>query len=97
MYVFSIKPTIIYIIDTLQSIFLIKLNQMKSTQEEESGASLNPYSGKWGKGEALHLLRRATIGPNAESMNTVISKGLCSSASKLKRDELLKLLMDNKV
>lgn len=76
MYVFSIKPTIIYIIDTLQSIFLIKLNQMKSTQEEESGASLNPYSGKWGKGEALHLLRRATIGPNAESMNTVISKGL---------------------
>jgi uncharacterized protein (DUF1800 family) len=49
---------------------------MKSTQEEDSGASLNPYSGKWGKGEALHLLRRATIGPNVESMNTVISKGL---------------------
>ena len=44
---------------------------MKTTLEE-SGASLNPYSGKWGKAEALQLLRRANIGPKTESMKTVI-------------------------
>lgn len=55
--------------------YVNKLNRMKSNVEE-SGASLNPYSGKWGKGEALHLLRRTTLGPNPDAMNTVISKGL---------------------
>ena len=31
-----------------------------------------------------------------ELKKAVIAKGLCSSASKLKRDDLLKLLMDNR-
>lgn len=67
----------------MHSTYFNKLSQMKSNLEEESGASLNPYSGKWGKGEALHLLRRATLGPNPESMNTVISKGLKRSLDML--------------
>ena len=49
---------------------------MINVEDVKTGASLNPYSGKWGKGEAMHLLRRTTIGPDVESMNTVISKGL---------------------
>jgi uncharacterized protein (DUF1800 family) len=74
----------------------LKLNQMERrnflkkiirVEEEKTGASLNAYSGKWGKGEALHLLRRTTIGPNIESMNTVVSKGLRRSLDLLLEDQ----------
>lgn len=61
--------------------------KMIAIENENSGASLNPYAGKWGKGEALHLLRRTAIGPNQESMNTVLSKGLRKSLDLLLEDQ----------
>jgi hypothetical protein len=62
--------------------------KMINVEDDKTGASLNPYSGKWGKGEAMHLLRRTTIGPNIESMNTVISKGLRRTLDLLLEDQL---------
>lgn len=60
---------------------------MIAIENENSGASLNPYAGKWGKGEALHLLRRTTIGPNQDSMNMVLSKGLRKTLDLLLEDQ----------
>jgi len=62
--------------------------KMINVEDDKTGASLNPYSGKWGKGEAMHLLRRTTIGPNIESMNMVISKGLRRTLDLLLEDQL---------
>jgi len=60
---------------------------MIAIENKNSGASLNPYAGKWGKGEALHLLRRTTIGPNQDSMNMVLSKGLRKTLDLLLADQ----------
>jgi len=61
--------------------------KMLKVEEDKSGASLNPYSGKWGISEAMHLLRRTTIGPNIEIMNKVISKGLRKTLDLLLEDQ----------
>jgi len=56
------------------------------TSEENSNASLQPYAGKWGKSESMHLLRRTTFGASPASMDAVISRGLKKTLDDLLTD-----------